>query len=88
MGPARGPAVLAPIYNEAQSAAAIGSRKAAAMTTRARGFGPALSNRELTVRGHLRHDLLVVARIELKPSLGIPRRLFRRSPDELSGLHR
>ena len=78
MGPARGPAVLAPIYNEAQSAAAIGSRKAAAMTTRARGFGPALSNRELTVRGHLRHDLLVVARTELKPLQESPAAAFSR----------
>jgi hypothetical protein len=45
-------------------------------------------NRELTPPEHHYQDLLVVTRIESKPSLGIRRRLFRRSPDELLGLRR
>jgi hypothetical protein len=42
----------------------------------------AQSNRELTARGHHYQNLLVVKRIESKPSPGIQRRLFRRSPDD------
>jgi hypothetical protein len=37
-----------------------------------------IRSRELTVRGHLRHDLLVVARTELKPSQESPAAAFSR----------